>query len=67
MQTINKKLQAIQHEVHLLTEYCLETGDEKTRQLLLEVLEILDITHSSLQGKSLRGFSNHSSTHIKSH
>nr|WP_136251874.1 hypothetical protein [Ningiella ruwaisensis] len=53
MKLIDSKIQYLREEVASLAEHCQSLGDEKTRQLLLEVDELLEITHSTFLGKAL--------------
>jgi hypothetical protein len=53
MKFIDEKLGSLRLEVEALVEHCDDLGDQKTRQLLLEVHELLEITHSSFLGQSL--------------
>ncbi|MFC4702057.1 hypothetical protein ACFO4O_18075 [Glaciecola siphonariae] len=59
MKFIDNKLAKLKAEVSELADHCEQLGDEKTRQLLLEVEELLDITHSSFLGKSLNNIMPH--------
>lgn len=54
MKIIDEKLQFLREEVVQLVEHCEHLGDEKTRQLLLEVDELLEVTHHTFLGKTLK-------------
>jgi|GEM_PF-3086949 len=59
MKLIDDKLVLLKDEVASLAEHCEALGDEKTRQLLLEVEELLTITHDTFIGKTLTNLSMH--------
>ncbi len=54
---VDSKLNKIKQEVADLADHCQDVGDEKTRQLLLEVSELLEITHDTFLGRALNGIS----------
>jgi hypothetical protein len=58
MKLIDDKLTFLRDEVTQLAEHCDTLGDEKTRQLLLEIDELLEYTHKAFLGKTLTSFSN---------
>ena len=53
MKLIDDKLHFLRDEVIQLAEHCEGLGDEKTRQLLLEIDEMLEFTHNTFLGKTL--------------
>lgn len=53
MKAIDEKLSSLKEDVCDLAEKCHAIGDDKTHQLLLEVAELLDVTHSAFLGKAL--------------
>lgn len=53
MKAIDDKLHSIKEEVSELALKCQAIGDHKTHQLLLEVAEMLDVTHDAFLGKAL--------------
>ncbi|MBT1452523.1 hypothetical protein KJ365_16700 [Glaciecola sp. XM2] len=67
MKHIDNKLHELRAEVSELAEHCKELGDEKTRQLLLEVDELLEVTHSTLLGKTLKTLSSMAMSKHRSH
>ncbi|WP_395340554.1 hypothetical protein PN836_017130 [Ningiella sp. W23] len=57
MKLIDDKLTFLREEIETLVDHCESLGDEKTRQLLLEVGELLEVTHSTFLGKTLKSIS----------
>lgn len=53
MKDIDEKLHQIKQDSSELALKCSEIGDEKTHQLLLEVVELLEVTHDTFLGKAL--------------
>lgn len=53
MKAIDQKLTQLKEEAAELAEKCQTIGDYKTHQLLLEVIELLDVTHNTFLGKAL--------------
>lgn len=64
---VDNKLNYLKREVSELAEHCSQIGDEKTHQLLLEVAELLDITHSAFLGKALTNISKGLQTNREKH
>lgn len=53
MKNIDEKLHLLRHETSELAEKCRMIGDNKTHQLLLEVCELLEVTHDTFLGKAM--------------
>lgn len=53
MKAIDEKLHSLKQDVSDLANKCQNIGDDKTHQLLLEVFELLDVTHDTFLGKAL--------------
>lgn len=53
MKFIDDKLHELKEEALDLAGKCQEIGDEKTYQLMLEVVELLEVTHDTFLGKAL--------------
>ncbi|MDT0596031.1 hypothetical protein [Glaciecola petra] len=58
MKFIDDKLNQLRQETADLAIKCHDIGDDKTHQLMLEVLELLEVTHDTFLGKSLTNVSN---------
>ena len=54
MKVIDDKLKTLKTEAAELAVKCQSIGDDKTHQLLLEVVELLDVTHNTFLGKALQ-------------
>lgn len=59
MKLIEDKLQFLRQEVISLATHCDEIGEEKTKQLLLEIEELLEVTQGTFIGKVLTNTSMH--------
>lgn len=53
MKHIDQRLHTLRQETKELAEQCRQIGDDKTYQLLLEVYELMEITHDTFLGKAL--------------
>jgi archaellum component FlaC len=67
MKHIDNKLHDLRAEVLSLAKHCNKLGDEKTRQLLLEVDELLEVTHSTFLGQTLRKIASMTPSKYSSH
>lgn len=57
MDFVDKKLEELKTEAAMLAERCNEIGDHKTQQLMLEVVEMLEVTHHTFLGNALKTIS----------
>lgn len=53
MKFIDDKLHHLRQETADLAVKCYDIGDDKTHQLMLEVLELLEVTHDTFLGRAL--------------
>lgn len=67
MKLIDEKLGQLRHETAELAAKCQSIGDDKTHQLLLEVIELLDVTHDTFLGKALTNIPDTMIKNIKKH
>jgi hypothetical protein len=67
MKHIDNKLHDLRAEVLALAKHCNELGDQQTRALLLEVDELLEVTHNSFLGKTLRTIASVTASKHSSH
>jgi hypothetical protein len=67
MKAIDDKLKNLKVEVADLAVKCQHIGDDRTHQLLLEVIELLDVTHDTFLGKALQNIPETMMRNIKKH
>ena len=58
MKFIDDKLHELKQETADLAVKCRDIGDDKTHHLMLEVLELLEVTHDTFLGKALTNVAN---------
>ncbi len=67
MKVIDEKLAQLKEDAADLASKCQTIGDDKTHQLLLEVVELLDVTHNTFLGKALNNIPETFLKNIKKH
>lgn len=67
MKFVDQKLKTLKAQTSELALKCHDIGEHKTHQLLLEVIELLDVTHDAFLGKALKNVVNPTIKERKDH